>query len=787
MVMKKLDTRLFRSIKKSKGQFISITVMIILALTIYVSLSMVADNLNNSILHFYEITDFGDIFVEVSRIPNSAIDDLTSIEGVQVAQGRISGDVPLRVEDDNEKVNVRIVSLPNQEPRINGLYTLDGEELKENLKTTVVLKQFFDGRKMQLGDKIRPYIGGTEYSLEVIGVVANPEYIYLMENEQTLLPEPDKFGVIYVTEEFAQSALGYQGSYNEIIIKIDDESMDRIDSIADEIEDELERYGVRRIVKREDQLSHTMMMQEVESLEVMSSTVTFLFLIVAAIIITIMLSRNVKRDRMAIGVMKALGYTNANVIAHYTKYSVLIGLIGSSLGILLSIPLSKLFTELYIVYMNIPLFEMKIDYAYFIYGILLTTSFCIISGLIGARSVLKILPAEAMRPETPKSGKRIWIERFKKVWNKISFSWKMVIRNISRTKRRAAFLVLGIALTYAVTMIPIYMSGIFGQLFDLQYGEFQNMDYNIDFAAPMNVNVINDINKLIDVDHMEPKAEIPFELSNGWKKKTVSIIAVPRETQFYNFKSISGKALELPKKGIFLSEILANALKVEVGDGIIIKNYLPNRDDKSVEVRGIIEQYLGSNAYMSIDEMYELIDESGVATGVLLNSDDNVVTKLKDVKNISQVQSIEDMKDGIMEFMDMIIASMGTMMLFGGVLGFAIVYNITTISINERIMEFSSLRVLGFDKRQIYRLVTRENGIMTIVGLLIGIPLGYGMCVALAKAVSTEIYSIPVILTPSTFIIAGIATITFVAIAQLATIRKIHNLNLMDALKSRVS
>ena len=145
------------------------------------------------------------------------------------------------------------------------------------------------------------------------------------------------------------------------------------------------------------------------------------------------------------------------------------------------------------------------------------------------------------------------------------------------------------------------------------------------------------------------------------------------------------------------------------------------------------------------------------------------------------------MKDGIMEYMDMIIASMGTMMLFGGVLGFAIVYNITTISINERIMEFSSLRVLGFDKRQIYRLVTRENGLMTILGILIGIPLGYGMCVGLAKAVSTEIYSIPVKLTPSTFIISGIATIVFVAIAQLATIRKIHNLNLMDALKSRVS
>lgn len=785
--MKKLDTRLIRSIKKSKGQFISITVVIILALTIYVSLSMVADNLNNSILHYYEITNFGDLFVEVSRIPKAAIDKLTSIEGVKMAQGRVSADVPLRVDDPTEKVNVRVVSLPKEDHRINDLYILGGEKMADNPKTTVVLQQFYNGRNLKLGDRITPYIGGTEYPLDVIGVVGSPEYIYLMENEQSLLPAPEKFGIIYVTEEFAQSTLGYQGSYNEIMIKLEDKYLNRIDSIADEIEDELNQYGVRRVIKRKDHLSHSVMMQEVESMETMSSAITFIFLMVAALIINIMLSRIVKKDRISIGVMKGLGYTNANILMHYTKYSIAIGLVGSIIGIVFSIPLSKLMTDIYIMYMNVPSFGMKIYYIYFVYGILLTTIFCVLSGLIGARNVLKILPAESMRPEAPKSGKRIWLEKVKFIWNKISFSWKMVIRNLSRTKRRAAFMVLGIALTYGITTIPIFMSTIWDSLFYLQYEEFQTMDYNVDFSKPMNTNVLREISQIVDVDYVEPKAEIPLELSRGWKKKAVSVIAVPRDTNMYNFKNSSGTDIKLGNDGIYLSEILGKILNVKVGDEISIKSFMPDKEDKTIRVNGIVQQYLGSNAYMDLDMLYEILDEKDVITGVLINSEDDVVTKLKDVKNIRQIQSVQDMKDSLLQFMDMIIASMGVMLLFGGVLGFAIVYNITTISINERIMEFSSLRVMGFNKKQIYRMVTRENGLMAILGIIFGVPFGYGICNALVTAVSTEIYSIPAILTPSTYVISGIATMIYVSIAQLATIRKIHNLNLLDALKNRVS
>ncbi|GAB6085297.1 ABC transporter permease [Alkaliphilus crotonatoxidans] len=785
--MKKLDKRLLRLIKKSKGQFISIAVVIILALTIYVSLSMVGDNLNHSIAYYYDLTNFADVSVEVMRIPKGAIEQLYTIEGVIQAQGRISEDVPLGVEDPNEKVRVRVVSLPEETGSINSLYTIEGRELGANPKTIVVLQQFFEGRSMNLGETIRPYIAGKEYPMEVIGVVGSPEYIYLMENEQSLLPAPEKFGVIYVSEDFAQSSLGYQGSYNEVMIKIDQQYLDQIDLIIEDIEDQLDQYGIRRTIKRDNHLSHSMMMQEVEQLEMMATAVTLLFLIVAAVIINIMLSRTVKNDRMAIGVMKALGYNNFQIMGHYTKFSLTIGLVGSIIGIVLSIPLSIAFTNLYILYMNIPLLEMTIYYQYIVYGIILTTIFCIISGLIGARSVIKILPADSMRPEAPKAGGRIWLEKVKPIWNRITFSWKMVIRNIVRNKRRAAFLVLGIALTYGIIMVPVFMSSVFGNMFQLQYSEFQRMEYSIDFTRPMGVDTLKELKQLIKIDYMEAKTEFPFELKNGTKKETVSVIGLKSDTALYHFKETTGKTITIPREGIILTEGLAKALGAQVGDKILMKNFMPDQEDRWIEVKGITEQYLGSNAYMEIEALNEILGEREIVTGALVNSGDEVLTKLKNVPNISQVQSVEDMKNSFLEFMDMIIYSVGTLMLFGGILGFAIVYNTTIISIGERTMEFSSLRVLGFEKKEIYRIISKENSLLTLLGIILGIPLAYGMCQGIVSSMSTELYTIPMIINSSSYLITALATIIFVALAQLATIKKIYRLNFMDALKNRVS
>lgn len=784
--MRKLDRRLLRMIGHSKGQFISVAVIVALALCIYILLNMTGMNLNNAVNHYYKLTNFNDIHIQLVRIPEGAVDQLRGINGIKEIQGRVSVDVPLGVDDKEEKVRIRLISLP-QEEKINILYQLGNRQGDLGNDNVILLEQFAKARNIKPGDVITPRINGRVHGLTVSGIAASSEFVYVMENQQALLPAPEKFGVAFVSEDFAQSVLGLRGTFNEILVTIDKQG--KIDEITDTIEKKLDQYGVKRIIKREDQLSHSILKQELDSLEKMAQTVPLMFLIVAAIIIFIMLSRIVQNDRIAIGVLKALGYSNSNILAHYTKYALAVGLTGAIVGIGSGLLFSGPMCRFYALYFNLPVIKIDISYSYMLKALILTGAFCMTAGILGARRVVKIMPADSMRPEAPKSGKRIFLERLSFFWGRLSFSWKMVIRNAIRTKGRLIFLVLGLSMAYGINTVPLFLVDVFPMMFTSQYSEYQRMDYNVEFTKPMPERVVKEINHLVKADKIEPKLEYPFELQNGWRKKTVSIIGIPKDTSLYKFEDINNQRVELPSEGLFLTEAMANILQIKRGDKITVKNFRPGKDDAEIEVKGIVKQYLGSNAYMDIDSMGALLADKGMITGVSLTArnNENVKNQLKDIKNIASVNSMADIKNSFMEYMDMTLASVGVLLIFGGILGFAIIYNAAVISFSERSQEFASLRVMGFDKKDIYRMVGKENFLITGLAILVGIPLGWGMIAGLAQAYNTEMYTIPMIVSPKIFVYAALATIIFVIIAQLAARKRIYNLNFIDALKSRIS
>ena len=783
--MKKLDIRLLRMIKHSKGQFISVTVIVAAALCIYVLFSMTSININDAVDSYYDITNINDIQVQLVKIPKTAIDELKSIEGIKEVQGRVSFDVPLRVEDKDEKVGIRIISIPPEGEKINKLYWRSGRPTAMDNNNVILLEQFAVARNIIPGDSITPYINGREHQLKVSGIAASAEFIYLMENEQTLLPVPEKFGIAYVSEEFAQSAYGYRGSYNEVLITVKDHV--NIDDIIEKLEKKLDKYGVKRITKLENQLSDSVLVQKIDGIEKMSTVLPVMFLMVGAVIIVIMLSRIVANDRMAIGVLKALGYSNFNVLLHYTKYALAIGLIGSIIGITGGILLSGPLSEVFVFYFNIPFVAISIYYSFIFKALMLTSIFCVASGLLGAKTVLHIMPADSMRPEAPKSGKRILLEKIGFFWRRLSFSWKMVTRNIMRTKRRFIFLVFGLALTYSINVVPLYMGESMPTMFNLQYGEYQKMDYNIDFAKPMNNSAINDLKHLIEASRIEPRLDYPFELKNGWRKKAVNFVGIPRNTEFYHFRDMNDQEVKLKEKGLFVTEALAKTLNVKQGDYITIKNFIPGKKDIKVEVSGVVKQYLGINAFMDIEAMQNLLVDKEMITGVSLASTDNVKEKLTDIKNIAAIRSSDEIQNAFLEYLDTMIIATRLYLIFGGILAFAIIYNATIIGISERNMEFASLRVLGFDKKDIFRMISKENAIMTGFAILLGIPLGMAMINGMAESFSSEMITFPIIAPPKIFIYAAIATIFFAIIAQVATWRKIYNLNFIDALKSRIS
>jgi putative ABC transport system permease protein len=263
------------------------------------------------------------------------------------------------------------------------------------------------------------------------------------------------------------------------------------------------------------------------------------------------------------------------------------------------------------------------------------------------------------------------------------------------------------------------------------------------------------------------------------------LLGIPGDTHFYALTDLKERPAPIPEDGILLSKNLADALDAQPGDRILLRHFLPGRADIPLEVKGIVSQYLGINGYMNIRAMQRQLLDQAMITGVSVHSRDAVVAKLKDVKGISAVNSIADLKQALLDYMDVMNASVYIFLVFGGLIGFAVIYNSVTINLSERQMELSSLRVLGFQKQDLFSVITRENALMTLCAIGAGIPLGAAMCYIVTDAMTLDAFSMPMRFFPFSYVEAAAATLIFSALAQLAVRRKLYALDFIEALKNR--
>jgi len=787
--MTKMDTMLYQMILHSKGQFIAVLTIIIVGIAVYIALGATAINMDNTVNAYYDENNFADIFIDAETVPSGKVSQLTDIDGILVAQGRITIEGPLITENPNERINLRLVTIQEDAEngeRLNESTLISGRMPSVGSKETAVVLQFAEARNIKTGDEMKVQAEGGQYTLEVVGIVANPEYIYLIESAQTMMPNPEKFGICYISESLGQQMWGTKGAYNNILVDYEEKADS--EKMIEEIEDSLSTYSVQQVLDREDQLSNTMIQEELEQLAVMSDSLPILFLIVAALILVMILSRMIKKDRIKIGVLKALGYSNREVILHYIKYALIAGIIGGFVGSIGGMLLSGAMTRLYLEFFCIPLLKVGFYPIYVIISVIFSAIFCMVAGIIGARGVLKISPADSMHNEAPKVGKRILLEKILFIWKKLSFSHKLIFKNIFRNKKRALFVLAGVAVTYALMLFTTCMPGAMDDIMNKHFQEFQTMDYNIDFRRPIKESAGEDLRYIIDVDYMEGKMEYPFELSHGNKKKTASIIGLQKDTKFYSFLDLEGNPVEIPEDGLLITENLANSLAAKVGDELAVKSVISGKEDVYLQVKAVVKQSLGMNAYMNQESMGEILFEKNAITGLYIDStQENINEKLIYASNIASIMSTEEMRNTFNTYMSMVWASISMMIVFGGILGFCIVFNATIISIGEREMEFSTLRVLGLGQNEIFRMILYENTYISIIGMLVGVPLGKLMILYSMRAFQSDLYSIVIQPNPFAYLTAIIFTAICIFFAQIATYRKITKLEFLQALKNRTT
>ncbi|HEX9062942.1 MAG TPA: FtsX-like permease family protein [Clostridia bacterium] len=783
--MRALNKILIRDIFKTKAQFLSAASVVFAGILLFLSTNLSYVNLNNSLDYYVNQYKLLDYYADVNKIDSSIVDHVKKFNGIRDATGRISVDTGAKITND-KKVTARLISMPdNEQPAINKVFIEKGNYFNTNQNSCLIMKKFAEYHRLDIGSIITVKINNQDYKFEVSAIVLAPEYIYPMKSANSISTSAGDFGIIYIKESTASKLFG--GNYNQLHVLFEDSANKTI--VKEKIEDYLKPYGFMTGTLRKDQVSYNNVVSNVESFQSIAVIFPILFFAVAAFIIYISQIRLINKQRTSIGVMKALGYTNKRVLLHYMVYSILIAVIGSIPAIFLGYYLGKAMTVAFNSVFYIPVLQFKNYWMNYVVGMGLSIIFCMLAGYNSAKKILKIHPAEAMRAEAPKGGGRIVLERVTFFWSSLSFSWKIIIRNIFRNYKRSLFTVVGIIFTIILFMSSIYFFDSTYDMLDQHFFKFQKQDYKVLYQKPIYSNEVLNLRRIQGIERVEPIIEIPMTIEKDGRKEDSMIVGLTENHSLLKMIDVKRKPIELPESGILVSHVIADNLMIKPGDVVTVKTYLGDIKKKKVYVAGIVKKYLEYSCYMNLKEATGLLNEGEIVNGALIEVDskykNEVEDKLKKRPEFSTVEGrltvLESFK-GFLDFSNLFIAFM---MLLGLIMGFAIVFNATVINIMERVREFASLKVLGFTKWEIHSNILRENLLLGLAAFLPGAILGRLMCEVFGKLYTTKLNTIEVFVYPRSYFICFLLVIAFILLAQFTNRKQISGLDMVEVLKNR--
>lgn len=790
--MPALFKKLLRNISQSKGQFIAIVAVITIGIMIFVTMSSTYYNLKKSQADFYQATNFADYYYIVVKAPEKVVKEIATIKGVKRVTGRIYFDLAM-LKKDNKRATARIVtySLP-MENELNSILLNKGQMFTNKTGGSsieiVTNPGFVEANHIKWGDNVTVIYEGKPLDFQIVGTADSPEFIYPIKDIADLLPDHESFGIFMLPHYEAQQIFNYKGQINQVLVEFSPTA--NIDEINEEIKEILTSYGFLSSYPREDQLSHALLQMELDSIKNLTTTLPIIFLFIAAMIQFIILRRMVRNQRVQVGILKALGYSNAKIIGHYSSYALFISFLGAFMGVILGWLSAGYLTDYFLVFFNLPLSHGNLNIKIILYSFLLSMGVGLVAGYTAARSVTKIQPAESMHPKPPNKTNRSIIEKSPYLWLKLNTAWKISLRNISRNRGRFMLNTIGVIFAIGLLVVSYFMNDAVDYMKNSYYKE-QKYDFMIRLSKPIKEEELSTIANIKEVIKVEPFLELPVRLTYKGKSEDDIITAYNPQMSLKKISDEKGKELFIPEEGILISNNQAKKLGVTVGNDIEVETLLPNSPTNRslVRVVGISHQLFGSANYMDLNSANSLLEEKSLISGLMLKTEIGkahiVEEELNKMLNIYSISSLQKELANFDANMGAVIVSVAIMVLFAVILGFAIVYNASLIAFIERERELASLKVIGYSNRELAGVLGKENLLSSILGIVLGLPLGRLLATAFINSIETDLYSFPVIIYPLTYILSGFTAIFFIIIAHSLAIRGVKRIKLVEVLKNR--
>ena len=752
--------KLLRTMGKYKAQFISMIIMITLGVGVFLGFNMEWYSIKENTDYIFEKSGFADFrLVSEEGFKEEDLEKVKQIEGVEDATRYISVNTSVKDSDDiialtvSENINVSGFMLIGKGNMEYSSTSEDGIWLSD---------QYASKNNVKLNDTLTLNYKNYEISGKVVGLIKASEYLVCVPDETQIMPDFNTYGFAYISPLMFKNVLGFN-FYTQINVKAP--TLNKKD-FSSKVDSALAKTTL--VLSKDETVSYSSAKSEEEEGKTTGSILPVLFLAIAILTMITTMHRLVTAEKTQIGILKALGFKDRKIILHYTTFAIFISVVGSVLGVALGYAVARLImnpSSAMGTYLDMPTWKLYMPW----FGIvaLVAMNLVIIGiGYLSIKNILKGSASDALRPYTPKKMKVTKIEKTK-LWNKFSFGTKWNMRDILRHKARSAMTTIGVLGCAVLVIAALGMKDTMNKFVDVFYNQA------INYETRLNISENTSNEKAIEIAN-EYNGDYSSQSSVKIGEKAVSLEIYNISNDKVRFVNEDMKFVTLANDGAYICERIAKKFSLKPGDAFICSPY--GKDESyNLVVKDILKSM--SEAII-MNEDYAKSKNINYHINLVYTSESNINTN----ENIINTQSKSIIIKSFDSFMELMNISVTLLIIAAVVLGVVVLYNLGVMSFMERYREMSTLKVLGFKDKKIGNLLITQNMWISILGTIIGIPLGVWTLDYLIKALASE-YEMSLSISWLSFVISILITLGVSWFVSIVIANKNKKIDMVESLK----
>lgn len=778
-----LFRKMLRDYKANFGAFFSVFLLAALAMALFCTFEGHVLSQKVARENYHKECNLSDVWMYGEGFSDDELDTVRNLDFVKDAQLRMSvtGSAP---DCDDAQVDIYL----ERENLVDIPYYISGEPFDPTDTDGIWLANAFAKlRNIKVGDDFTIEYNGITFSREVKGLVESAEYEFreadgdadmYLENIAIVYMSYDAFPIRdyinHMVDKISDEKLAKIMPYTQmIIVTTDGGGLAHEEALAESIDRDYSAIVDRKSIPGLARLD-----SELEQHQSFSYLFVIIFVGIAILVIATSMGRMVEQQRTQIGTMNALGLKRRKIMLHYISFSLVVSVVGVVLGLLVgtlwgSPAVIGMFANWYIV----PGLHSVFHPMYFIIAAGIV-AVCVLASYISCRKLLRIKPAEALRPAAPKKGKKCIFERLP-FWKKLSFTSQYNLRDISRAKLRSFMCVIGTAVGMLLMIYAVGCNELLGSMIEINFNRVTVGEYQIKFSEDAKTETVDDMAEELDGEVvMVNQVEVAKEKNAPSDKKKKETVTVLEGKNLYNILDLNNQVKKLTPGTIGISRKLAADLDVKVGDTVYWHLYTKNTWYEAKV--GTIYRSLESQGIAYLREDYEKTGAEYIPS--FLMTDDKAAKDKTDLDYVTGVNSKSEMQAAYESSMEIMNVMVGMMAVFSILMIVVVLYNSGVLSFHERVKEFATLKVLGLRSSKIRRILSMQNLWLSIIGIIIGAPLGN---VSLNAMINTngENFDYNLMLAPVDYVIAGIFVMIISMLVSFMFSKRIHKLDMVEILK----